>query len=106
MISATYRVEGDTHSLAVSGHAGYSDKGTDIVCAGASALVQALIGWIENTPCEVECVSVDENVGEVIVSCTGGEDVAAVFFMTSVGLEQLSNTYPDHVSIDFIGIAD
>ena len=106
MINATYRTEEDTHSLVVSGHAGYADKGRDIVCAGASALVQALIGWIENCPCEVECISVDHNIGEVIISCRGGEDVAAVFTMTAIGLEQIANTYPDYVEINMIGIAD
>ncbi len=106
MINATYRVEGNTHSLIVSGHAGYSEKGTDIVCAGASALVQALIGWIENRSCEIECISIDDNIGEVILCCHGGEDVAAVFYMTAIGLEQIANTYPDYVDINIIGIAD
>lgn len=106
MINATYRAEGDTHSLAVSGHAGYADKGRDIVCAGASALVQALIGWVENNTCEIECISIDTNQGEVLICCNGSEDVAAVFYMTAIGLEQISNTYPDYVQIDIIGIAD
>lgn len=106
MIQATYRAEGDTHSLAVNGHAGYAEKGADIVCAGVSALVQALIGWIENNPCEVECISVDDNIGEVIICCDGGEEIAAVFYMTAIGLEQIANVYPDYVQINFIGIAD
>ncbi len=106
MIRAVYRVKGDTHSLTAIGHAGYAEKGADIVCAGVSALVQALIGWIENNPCEVECISIDEGAGEVTISCSGGEDVSAVFYMTAIGLEQISYTYPDHVEIDIIGIAD
>lgn len=106
MIRATYRAEENTHSLAVIGHAGYAEKGADIVCAGASALVQALIGWIENNLCDVECISVDDNVGEVIICCSGGEDVAAVFTMTAIGLEQIANTYPDYVEINIIGVAD
>lgn len=104
MIRATYRAEEDTHSLAVNGHAGYAKKGADIVCAGVSALVQALIGWIENNPCEIECISLDDNIGEVLIVCGGGEDVAAVFYMTAIGLEQIANTYPDYVDIDMIGI--
>ena len=106
MICAKYSVEGDTHSLTVIGHAGYAEKGTDIVCAGVSALVQALIGWIENNECEVECISIDEGVGEVIIVCNGGEGLAAVYYMTAIGLEQMANVYPDHVEIDIIGIAD
>ena len=90
--------------MSVIGHAGYAEKGADIVCAGVSALVQALIGWIENNPCEIECISIDENVGEVIVSCSGGEDVSAVFCMTAIGLVQIAYTYPDYVDIKINGM--
>lgn len=106
MIKGTYKVEDNTHSLAVAGHAGYAEKGSDIICAGVSALVQALVGWIENSFCQVENISIDENKGEVFISCMGGEDVAAVFYMAAIGLEQIANVYPDYVQIDFIGLAD
>ena len=106
MIKARYTTDGNTHNISVKGHANYADKGRDIVCAGASAVVQALIGWIENNPCEVDYVNIDENKGEVLVQCYGGEDVKAVFYMTAIGLEQIANSFPDHVQIDIIGIAD
>lgn len=92
--------------LTVLGHANYDEYGKDIVCAGVSAIVQALIGWLENNPCNVECISIDEQRGEVIITCEGGEDIAAVFYMASIGLEQIAVSYPDHVQIDIIGIAD
>ena len=104
MIRAKYTIEGDTHTLVVLGHANYDEYGKDIVCAGVSALVQALMGYIENHPYCVECVSI--NNGEVIISCDGGEDISAVFYMASIGLEQIADAYPDHVQIDIIGLAD
>ena len=88
------------------GHANYGEYGKDIVCAGVSALVQALIGWIEENYYKAECISVDANAGEVLVSCEGGEDVAAVFYMAYLGLAQMADSYPDHVQIDIIGLAD
>ncbi len=106
MIEARYTKEDNTHNLTVCGHANYSDKGTDIVCAGVSAIVQALIGWIENNPEYAECVSIDGGNGEVLIECNGGEDVSAVFFLTAIGLEQIADTYPDNVQIDIIGLAD
>ena len=106
MVSAKYTVEENTHTLVVLGHAGYDEHGKDIVCAGASALVQALIGWCEENYETVNCISVDQKGGEVLISCEGGKDVAAVFYMTAIGLEQIAYTYPDHVQIDIIGIAD
>lgn len=106
MIKARYIAEGNTHTLTVLGHANYAEYGKDIVCAGVSALIQALIGWAENNPHVIECVSVDDKSGEVIIECQGDEDVAAVFYMTAIGVEQIAEAYPNHVDIDIIGIAD
>ena len=105
MVKAKYTVEGDIHTLSVVGHANYAEYGKDIVCAGVSALVQALVGWIEENSWKVECISVDPKEGEVNISCEGGEEIAAVFNMTAVGLEQIAQSYPDYVQID-IGTAD
>lgn len=108
MIRANYTRDGNEHTLTIHGHANYDEYGKDIVCAGASALVQALIGWIENNPydVEVDCISLDDTNAEVVISCRGENDTAAVFYMTAIGLEQIANSYPDHVYIDIIGIAD
>ena len=106
MVRAKYTVNENTHTLIVLGHANYGEYGKDIVCAGVSALVQALIGWIEENYWKAECISVDPKEGEVLIACDGGEDVAAVFYMASIGLLQIADSYPDHVQIDIIGIAD
>lgn len=92
--------------MVVLGHANYDEYGRDIVCAGASSLVQALIGWIEENHYRVECISIDPKEGEVVISCEGGEDIAAVFYMAAIGLLQIADSYPDHLQIDIIGLAD
>lgn len=106
MVRAKYTVNYDMHKLVVQGHANYAEYGKDIVCAGVSALVQALTGWCEEHYDKVNSISIDKEGGEVIVSCTGDEDVAAVFYMTAIGLEQIADSYPNHVQIDIIGLAD
>lgn len=108
MIRANYTVEEKTHTLTIHGHANYDEYGRDIVCAGASALAQALIGWIENHPYDVEadCISFDEINAEVIISCTGDKDVSTAFNLVATGLEQIAMSYPDHVYIDIIGTDD
>ena len=106
MVRAKYTVDENTHTLTVIGHANYDEYGKDIVCAGISSLVQALIGWIEENYYKANCISIDPKEGEVLISCEGGEDVAAVFQMASIGLVQIADSYPDHMQIDFIGIAD
>lgn len=100
MVRAKYIVDDQTHTLSVVGHANYAEYGRDIVCAGVSAIVQALIGWCEENYETVTCISIDSQAGEVIISCDGGEGVAAVFSMASIGLEQMADSYPDHVQID------
>ena len=106
MVNAKYTVEENTHTLVVLGHANYAEYGRDIVCAGVSSIVQALIGWIEENFYKANCISVDPKAGEVIISCEGGDDIAAVFHMASIGLRQIADSYPDHVQIDIIGVAD
>ena len=106
MVRAKYTADENTHILTVLGHANYGEYGKDIVCAGVSALVQALIGWIEENCYKGNCISIDTKQGEVIISCEGGEDIAAVFYMTAIGLMQIADSYPDHVQIDIIGLDD
>lgn len=106
MVRARYTVADTTHTMVVLGHANYAEYGKDIVCAGVSAIVQALIGWIEEHYEESGYISIDTQGAEVIISCDGDESVAAVFNMASIGLEQLADSYPDHVQIDIIGLAD
>lgn len=105
MVRAKYTVEDKSHTLLVVGHANYAEYGKDIVCAGVSAIVQALIGWIEENY-KADCISIDPKEGEVIISCYGGEDLATAFSMASIGLGQLADSYPDYVAIDIIGLAD
>lgn len=100
MVNVKYTIDDNTHTLLVTGHANYDEYGKDIVCAGVSALVQALIGWIEENYHVANCISIDHKGSEIIISCEGGEEVEAVFGMTSIGLEQIADSYPDHVQID------
>lgn len=106
MIHAMYDRDGKMHTLSVNGHAGYSKRGEDIVCAGVSAIVYSLIAWLENNSESEEFVSIDEHNGKVVIACEGDEKVASVFYMAAVGIETISNTYPDHVNINIVGIAD
>ena len=106
MIKVNYETDGREHRLTMEGHANYADHGDDIVCAGASSIVFALLGWLENngqyqefTHCEVES-------GNVRIFCEGGDRTAATFEMAAIGLMQLADSYPDYVAIETVGLAD
>ena len=95
-------LEGRTISLSAAGHSGYSEKGQDIVCAGVSALVQALLYGFE-TVLRVEGLTIEIDDERAVISidwrnCTSGD--MDILVETIVGsLKKIAGVYPDHVRI-------
>lgn len=85
---------GKEHFVSLNGHAGYN-PGEDIVCAGVSALVGALINYIENNGhWKVKKVA----PGDVELCFTGKmTDVALDMFTCGIGGIALG--YPEHVRL-------
>ena len=88
------RVRFTEKRLTLLGHAGYAEKGQDIVCAAASALVYALIGALEE----------QDNVAELVIR-PGHVTVAAkeedpAFRVVRRGLEQLAARYSGYVAVE------
>lgn len=106
MIRVWYRREGDSHSLKMDGHADYAGHGEDIVCSGVSAIVCALLGWLENNSEDLSYCDYEAESGSVHIDCEGGERTAAVFEMTAIGLLQIEDSYKDHLEIETVGLAD
>ena len=94
---------GITRRLTVKGHAGYAPAGQDIVCAGASILMQALV-WMTAGSEEVDCAASDGPEGPRI-SVTASpsrkredsERLAGGFELAKAGLTLLAERYPDHL---------
>lgn len=91
-----------------SGHAGAGEKGKDIVCAGVSALVTALIGRIgelsEERLLEVESFHVGD--GEISLEVSwrdsfGRTAALGVFETVRAGLERIAEMYPENVGCNF-----
>lgn len=97
MITARYTTDNGRYALTVEGHAGYDEYGKDIVCAAVSALVFALLGWLEDHPEAAEYVDASMD-GGANVSCMGDERVGAVFEAIFTGIEMIAYRYPDHVT--------
>lgn len=88
------------YSLSMNGHAGYSDMGSDIVCASASTLAYTLWGFLENSPTVTELDTVERS-GEMEISCIGDRKlVKTAFRMAMLGFLQLEKAYPQCVSVD------
>jgi len=102
MIRITY--EKSSNRVTVSGHAGFGEKGEDIVCAAVSALVLTLgenIRVLQNTQ-SLSAYTVDVKEGSAALSCTaiaGMESVVrCVFGAVCCGFELVQNMYPEYVS--------
>ena len=80
--------------LTAKGHAGYSESGKDIVCAGISTILYALAGYVSN-------YGPDSHIrmapGDVEIACSG--EMQQVFLMTYIGLAQLAEKFPKNISI-------
>ena len=102
MIRARYRSNGREHKLTVGGHANYDDHGNDIVCAGCSGIVYALLGFLHNHEGADLRLTASVESGETMIHWHGGETaVEAAFEMAVIGLAQIAKRYPDHVAVDY-----
>lgn len=82
----------------ISGHAEYSEAGSDIVCAAVSALSQtALLGLLHYMPNDVT-YQIDKENGFLTVRVRKCCDASQIIFHTMVlGLEQIAQQYPLYV---------
>lgn len=85
--------------LEVFGHAGYAPRGQDIVCAGASMLMETLVYVLADCD-EAECCAYNEPTGpRVSVKLTGSSyptDLTAMEF-AKTGLALLAERYPANI---------
>ena len=87
--------------LYVTGHADYN-PGEDVVCAGVSALVGALLSFATKSR-DCRHLRWSAHPGEVFLACRGGLGVG--FDIVLAGLEQIAAGYPDHVCVEKSGAA-
>lgn len=77
--------------MRITGHAGYAKKGSDIVCAAVSALIDALAAVTDG--------SVRDD-GETYVCAFVGFGEA--FDMARIGFARIAAAYPKHVRVEVL----
>lgn len=102
-ITIYYTEPGSVAAIEATGHAGFSDKGSDIVCAGASAIIQTAIAGVD------ELLGVDFGIeqqdGDLYVTLPWLEDeitesrVQLILGTMILGLRRIMQQYPENVSI-------
>ena len=89
--------------FSVSGHSGYSEAGTDIVCAAISAVVtmaEATINEVCGAKAKVRVKEADARVTLTLpASCDEEESVQAVLSGMMLTLISLREDYPDYIEV-------
>ena len=104
MTRCEFFTEGDRITgFSVSGHSGYAEAGSDIVCAAISAVV-AMAECTINDVCGAKAkVRVKEEGARITlmlpVSCDEEESVQAVLAGMMLYLAGLRDEYPDHIEV-------
>ena len=84
--------------IKVSGHAGYSAPGFDVVCAGVTALVQTFVRSVENLT--EDKIEYEQSPGRVEIRYTNLSEKSRTlgdsFF---VGICLIASEFPDNVRI-------
>lgn len=102
MIHARMEMSQNRLKLEMAGHAGYAEKGRDIVCAAASSLVSTLMLALNAQLGRRSDIYYDDpRAGPLTVDCgPDAEDMeaAALIYRTiACGLEALAYRYPEYV---------
>ena len=101
MTTATFfKKNGKIQKFNVSGHSGYSEQGSDIVCAAVSSMVMLTVNVITEdlgVPCSLKVVEEDA----LIELSLGDENDLAHILLSGLEREisNLSNDYPEFVRV-------
>ena len=89
--------------FSVSGHSGYSEAGSDIVCAAVSAVVtmaEATINDVLGAKAKVRVKNEDARITLTLpASCDEEESVQAVLAGMMLTLCSLRDDYPDYIEV-------
>ncbi len=100
MITATFFKDskGQYRGFSLIGHAGYSDYGSDIVCAAVSVLAINTVNSIENFTSDDFIADTDEETGLLSFSFTGdtvSKESTLLIDSLLLGLDGIKENYND-----------
>ena len=104
MTKCEFFTEGDRITgFSVSGHSGYAEEGSDIVCAAISATVtmaEAVINEVCGAKAKVRVKADDARVTLTLpASCDEEETVQAVLAGMMLTLCSMRDDYPDYIEV-------
>lgn len=110
MVNATVVPLADGYLFECTGHAGFDDKGKDIVCAGVSALCMALEAMLDELADEGCAEEVRKHVADGYFTAeahfpeddtVSKERLSTAVRTVSAGLAAIESLYPEYVQLTF-----
>lgn len=84
--------------ITISGHADYSEAGTDIVCASVSSIAITTVNAIMKI--NAEAIDFNEKDGFLEISIKKNDKIVNILLDNMISLfEELEGNYPDHIKI-------
>lgn len=97
MTKVRYGFDGDRAFVEAKGHA----TGSETVCAGVSAILFALAGYLKNDE-GAHILAFRLTPGDALLRARGGKEMRGAFEGAVIGLLQLAKSYGDFVSAEEI----
>lgn len=92
-----YKADDNSFDLTMDGHAGYAPAGSDIVCAGISALLFALCRRLDDVSSDAD-IDLREDGGSAHIRSSGRQSMEAFYTVLS-GLDLIASYYPEYITI-------
>lgn len=102
----TVNIDVDALTLAISGHAGYAEPGSDIVCAGVSVLALTLAAHMTRHADDDDLLRLDMDDGMALCmrpDSPSADEYRVLFAFALEGLELLAGKYPEYVTVKMGG---
>ena len=80
-----------------TGHAGFAEEGSDIVCAAVSILTTTCVNALETVAGLTPKVKAIPGKMTLVLPDGGGHDAQVILKTMRQGLKDLTNAYPDYV---------
>ena len=92
-------VDNKTKKIRISGHSGYADSGSDIVCSAISSSVM-LAGSILEEVCPEHIINTDSEDAIIEIEIKKGNDLAYIVMKNLyLTLSEISKQYPKNLSV-------
>lgn len=92
-----YQFQGNFSGFRISGHAGYANRGKDVVCAAVSSAVQLMLNMLDKFG-----FSPDVKIGENVIRCTVDDaqaDASAMIEQLKLHFESILEEFPNTIKI-------